>query len=143
MTPLSDKDVAVLSNGLPRHDDFGLWGRFVEAGCIATAVTLLLVHWERFFAYPAGISWWSPGFVVVRIAAADFVSGLIHWAADTWDSETMPLVGRRILRPFRVHHVNPGDFLRRRFLDTNGDVALFVIPFLAGMFWIPSTGVLG
>jgi plasmanylethanolamine desaturase len=136
MTSLSDKDATVLSVCLPGHDDFGLTRRFVEAGCIATAVSLLLVHWQRFFTLPASIPWWTLAFVAAGVVAADFLSGLIHWTADTWGSETMPIVGRRFLRPFRVHHVNPGDFLRRRFLDTNGDVAVIVIPFLAGMFWI-------
>jgi ubiquitin-conjugating enzyme E2 variant len=49
----------------------------------------------------------------------------------------MPLLGRRFVHPFRVHHVNPDDFLRRDFLDTNGDVALLVIPFLGGALWLP------
>ena len=43
-------------------------------------------------------------------------------------SETMPILGRRLLRPFRVHHVTPDDFLRRGFLTVNGDVALISIP---------------
>jgi ubiquitin-conjugating enzyme E2 variant len=137
----SDKDVAVPADALPRHDDFSLARRCTEAACIATAAVLLLVHWLRLLANPAGISWWLLPFVVAGIAAADFVSGLIHWAADTWGSETMPIVGRRILRPFRVHHINPADFLRRQFLDTNGDVAAIVILFLVGMFWIPGSSV--
>ncbi len=66
------------------------------------------------------------------------MSGIVHWIADTWGSETMPVLGRRLLRPFRVHHVNPGDFLRRDFIDTNGDVATLVIPFLASAFLIPT-----
>ncbi len=141
MTSISDSDVAVPAESLPRHDDFSGSRRVIEAACIAAAVILLLVHWARFFVDRASISWWSLAFVVVGIAAADFVSGLIHWAADTWGSETMPLVGRRILRPFRVHHVNPADFLRRQFLDTNGDVAAVVSLLVAGMFWLPAGGV--
>jgi ubiquitin-conjugating enzyme E2 variant len=110
--------------------------RLFEAGCLAAAVALLLFHWARFLALPASIPWWMLSFLVAGVVAADFLSGLVHWTADTWGNETMPIVGRRFLRPFRVHHVNPGDFLRRRFLDTNGDVALIVLPFLAGLFWI-------
>ncbi len=69
--------------------------------------------------------------------AADFTSGLIHWTADTWGSESMPILGRRFVRPFRVHHVNPNDFLRRSFLDTNGDVAAIVAGILALAVCIP------
>jgi ubiquitin-conjugating enzyme E2 variant len=51
----------------------------------------------------------------------------------------MPLLGRRFVHPFRVHHVNPEDFLRRRFLDTNGDVSMLSIPFLAAAHVLPLT----
>ena len=66
------------------------------------------------------------------IGAADFASGLVHWSADTWGRADFPIVGPRLLVPFRVHHVNPDDFLRRRFLDTNGDLATVAVPALAG-----------
>ena len=52
-------------------------------------------------------------------------------------SADLPVIGPRILVPFRVHHLNPDDFLRRTFLDTNGDVAaLAILPMLA-VLWIP------
>jgi plasmanylethanolamine desaturase len=89
------------------------------------------------------LHWWSLLFVVLGMAAADLLSGLVHWACDTWGSETMPVIGRRFLHPFRVHHVNPDDFLTRRFLNTNGDVAMLVLPVLASMFWIPLDSATG
>ena len=46
-----------------------------------------------------------------------------------------PVVGPRVLRPFRVHHVNPDDMLGRGFLDLNGDVALLTLPLLARRGW--------
>ena len=58
------------------------------------------------------------------VLIADFGSGLVHWGADTWGRDDLPVIGPRLLVPFRVHHVNPEDFLRRNFADTNGDVAL-------------------
>ena len=77
------------------------------------------------------------------MVAADFLSGLVHWAADTWGSERMPVIGRRLLHPFRVHHVNPDDFLRRRFVDTNGDVAVLVIPVLTAALALQLDGPWG
>ena len=73
--------------------------------------------------------------------AADLASGLVHWTADTWFSETMPVLGRRFLRPFRVHHVNPDDFLRRDFIDCNGDVAMLNIPFLTVALMLPGSTI--
>ena len=65
------------------------------------------------------------------VATADFGSGLVHWGADTWGRDDFPVVGQRLLVPFRVHHLNPDDFVRRSFIETNGDIALITIPVVA------------
>jgi plasmanylethanolamine desaturase len=83
--------------------------------------------WHTLLAIPAGM------------ILADFLSGLVHWGADTWGRESMPILGKRLLHPFRVHHVNPADFLRRRFFDTNGDVAFLAIPAMLVALQIPLT----
>jgi ubiquitin-conjugating enzyme E2 variant len=61
----------------------------------------------------------------------------VHWGADTWGRDDLPVIGRRLLVPFRVHHVNPDDLVLRRFLDANGDVALIYIPALLGFLAVP------
>ena len=81
--------------------------------------------------------WWTPLFLVGGILAADLGSGLVHWGADTWGRDDLPVIGHRLLVPFRVHHVNPDDFLRRTFVDTNGDVAFIAAVALAGLLAIP------
>lgn len=81
--------------------------------------------------------WWVPLTFVSGVAAADFASGLIHWAADTWGNDDLPVIGRRLLVPFRVHHVNPDDLLRRSFIDANGDPAFLVVPVLLGLLAVP------
>ena len=87
--------------------------------------------------------WWLPIALVAGVATADFLSGLIHWSADTWGRDDLPLVGQRLLVPFRVHHVNPDDFLRRSFIDTNGDVALVTIPIVVALLAVPLSGAWG
>ena len=121
---------------LPRHDEFSFGRRGVEVLAISAAVLMLAVHLVRVVRMPAH-EWWLPGVFVAGALAADFVSGLVHWTADTWGRETLPLIGRRLLRPFRVHHVNPDDFTRRRFLDVNGDVAMIVLPILVTALVFP------
>jgi len=81
--------------------------------------------------------WWVPLALVGGIAAADFGSGLVHWSADTWGRDDLPVIGHRLLVPFRVHHINPDDFIRRRFMDTNGDVAFIAAIVLGGFQAIP------
>lgn len=73
------------------------------------------------------LQWWVPVAFLAGVCLADLGSGLVHWGADTWGRDDLPILGPRLLVPFRVHHINPDDFLRRNFVDTNGDVALIAI----------------
>jgi plasmanylethanolamine desaturase len=104
---------------------------------IVLAAGLLVANVARGLATGIVLHWWTPLVVAGAACAADFVSGLVHWTADTWFSETMPVLGRRFLRPFRVHHLNPDDFLRRSFVDCNGDVAMLNTPLLVAALFIP------
>ena len=123
----------------PAHDPVGPLTRSVEVLSLAAAVVLLTTSGVRLVT-SANFTWGMPLVIVTIVAAglaADLLSGIVHWGADTWGRETLPVLGRRFLRPFRVHHINPGDFLRRDFIDCNGDVAMLVVPMLAAGFWIP------
>lgn len=64
-------------------------------------------------------------------------SALVHWLAETWGSEELPIVGPRFLRPFRVHHLTPTSFVECGFMDTNCDTALIGIPFLLSLYLLP------
>jgi ubiquitin-conjugating enzyme E2 variant len=122
---------------LPRHDVMGPVTRAIETLSIALAVALLASHAIRFASDPGWLSWGVPAAVMAGAVLADFGSGVVHWTADTWGSESMPVLGRRFLRPFRVHHVNPRDFLRRDFVDCNGDVAMITCPIFAAAWAVP------
>jgi ubiquitin-conjugating enzyme E2 variant len=126
-----------MSACLPGHDAISRTTRAVEIGSLAAALVLLLANIAHVFAAGLLLHWWAPVAVAAAAVAADFVSGLVHWTADTWFSETMPVLGRRFLRPFRVHHVNPDDFLRRDVIDCNADVAMLNIPILAAALTVP------
>jgi ubiquitin-conjugating enzyme E2 variant len=99
------------------------------AGVVAVAVRLVTA---------ADLSyWWTAPALLAGVLAADFGSGLVHWGADTWGRDDLPVIGPRLLVPFRVHHVNPDDFLRRSFVDTNGDLALLAAPMLGALYLVP------
>jgi hypothetical protein len=131
------------SSDPPKHDEMGFVIQSVEAISILAACTLIVIDALRFSRNPQILSWTTPVATLLALPAADFVSGLVHWTADTWGSEKWPFIGRRFLRPFRVHHINPHDFLRRNFVDTNGDVAMFCLPLLLAAFSIPLTNASG
>jgi ubiquitin-conjugating enzyme E2 variant len=125
------------SQSLPVHDEMGRATRVFEALAIVAASALVVVHVARFARVPEVFSWQLLAVAAAGLVAADLVSGLVHWTADTWGHQSMPFFGRRFLKPFRVHHVNPGDFLRRDFVDCNGDVAMLVCPILLGACMLP------
>ncbi len=106
---------------------------FAWIGCSLLVLTAAAVR----VSLAVELTWWVPLAVVAGIAAADFLSGLVHWLADTWGRADLPVIGARVLLPFRIHHINPDDFLRRSFPDTNGDSAAAVIPLLLFVLWIP------
>jgi hypothetical protein len=127
---------------LPGHDVVGGMTRAIEIVSLFAAVALLVANTARVFTEGLLLHWWSPLVIVGAALAADLVSGFVHWIADTWFSEAMPVLGRRFLRPFRVHHINPADFLDRDLVDCNGDVAMLNIPILVIALMLPD-GALG
>ena len=131
------------TSGPPGHDAVGGLTKVIEVISLIAAGELVVANVAHGLMTGLLTHWWSPLVIVVAALAADLVSGLVHWAADTWFSENMPVLGRRFLRPFRVHHINPDDFLRRDFVDCNGDVATLNIPILMAALAIPETVLSG
>jgi TMEM189-like protein len=122
---------------LPKHDVMGPVTRALEAASLAAAGLLVLWNAARLLREPNVWDWWLPLALLAGALAADLMSGLVHWAADTWGRESFPVLGPRFLKPFRVHHVNPDDILERDFVDLNGDVALLACPVLLGAALTP------
>ena len=122
---------------LPAHYELTRVQLVFSAASIAIAFLLLGIVGYRIVNGTDVARWWVPLAVIAGLAAADFTSGLVHWGADTWGRDDYPVIGHRLLVPFRVHHVNPDDFLRRRFIDTNGDVAFLAIPVLLALGAVP------
>lgn len=88
--------------------------------------------------------------IVLALPAADFLSGLVHWAADNWGSADWPFVGG-FVGPFRHHHVEPEAMTQHGFLRRFGDNVVAALPtfwfatladgdagwrVFAGVFWV-------
>ena len=85
--------------------------------------------------------------------AADLVTGIVHWACDTWGDERTRFVGAGLIKGFRDHHDDPRAMLDHDWIDVNAEpataacaaFALLAVPpvqewlgshaFLAGFCW--------
>jgi ubiquitin-conjugating enzyme E2 variant len=87
---------------------------------------------------PPGTGWKAALFVFGGLCLADFFSGLVHWAADTYGSPTMPIFGG-FVRTFREHHADQHDITRHDTIETNGDVCIFSSPVhFTFLVWVES-----
>lgn len=71
------------------------------------------------------------------LVGADLVSGLVHWAGDTWGTEDWPVIGARLIGPFRFHHEDPEEITLHGFFAINGSNCLVSLPLLAAACAIP------
>ena len=65
----------------------------------------------------------------LSLAIADFISGMIHWSADTWGTADTPIFGSLIIHGFREHHVDAKAITHHDFIQTNAMSSIAAIPF--------------
>jgi len=127
------KTVSVLSR-------YTAWHRIVDLVAIALFATLSL--WNLALL-AAGLGHWGQIASIATAAlaawlAVDLLSGVVHWAFDTWGSVHTPLVGARYIRPFREHHWDPHAMTRHDFVETNGSSCVAALPLLAVAAVLPT-----
>lgn len=111
------------------HEHVGVWAFFLLGAALA---------WRVLGALSMANAPWVLLALVAGYVAADFFSGFVHWAFDTWGSEDTPVLGPTFIVPFRIHHSDPEDITRHGFIATNGHNCLAVAPLLgAALFADP------
>jgi hypothetical protein len=79
----------------------------------------LEVLWSVLLAIPLGI------------VAGDFISGVVHWFADTYFTENTPIIGRSLVKPFRLHHIYPRDICTHNLVEIAGNSCILAVPVLS------------
>jgi ubiquitin-conjugating enzyme E2 variant len=79
----------------------------------------------------------------VGYLAADFLSGIVHWAGDRWGTEETFMLGPTIVKPFRDHHVDEKAITRHGFVETNGNNCMGTTVILVFSLLLPEDGLFG
>ena len=101
--------------------------RLEIAALLAGTAMLGITARRSLLALPEGALGKAALYCALGLCLADFISGLVHWSADTYGSPTMPIFGG-FVRTFREHHTDPKKITRHDFIETNGDVFIFSSP---------------
>jgi ubiquitin-conjugating enzyme E2 variant len=92
-------------------------GIVTAASLAATHVGALLLRVELAQLPALGLG------VVLGVLLADWLSGVVHWACDTWGDSRTPLLGANVIHNFREHHRRPQAMLEHDWIDVNGEAA--------------------
>jgi len=97
---------------------FHVAGAVINGGLTLAALGWLIATWDR---HPT--AWWGVALAVLAgLYVADLVSGLLHWAFDTWFHEDIKFVRRMVLQ-VREHHVYPQRIFRIHFTHDAGTLS--------------------
>lgn len=75
------------------------------------------------------------------ILLCDFITGLVHWAEDSFGTPETPIIGKLIIAPNWEHHQRGQAFLKKSWLASNWDlyainlIVLAVAAFFNALSW--------
>ena len=114
-------------------------GRYYWVELAGIVAWVVLFAWALWRLVPAIVEnpFWAAAMVMSGYVAADFLSGFVHWAGDTWGSYQTPVVGKALISGFRDHHVDELGITRHDPVDTNGNNCLIALPAMVFLVVVP------
>jgi ubiquitin-conjugating enzyme E2 variant len=92
---------------------------------------LLNLYWGSARLYELELLWMLALAVPLGLVSSDFVTGMLHWIADTYGSENTPVLGPSVVKPFRLHHLYPRDICTHNLVTTLGNSCIIAVPALS------------
>jgi ubiquitin-conjugating enzyme E2 variant len=115
--------------------------RALYAGAIVGSAALGAFHLVTLLAsLDPGSAWPTALGLTLGILAADLLTGLVHWACDTWGDDHTPWIGASVIRSFREHHRTPLAMLDHDWIEVNGQPAAAACLAFAAMAMAPIAG---
>ena len=116
--PLATAEAFAVAPYTPSEVRFHLIGAMLNGAVTLGGLIWVIATWS------SGVpSWpWVVLAVLAGIYAADLVSGLLHWAFDTWFDENIAFLRRMVLQ-VREHHVYPHHIFRISFWHDAGTLS--------------------
>ncbi len=112
----------------PRSYSYARSHRIAEVcGLCFGSALLLFTAWRAANGLSEGVLGLALACVFAGLCLADWVSGFVHWSADSYGHPGMPIFGG-FVRTFREHHSDQLDITRHDAIETNGDVFIFSSP---------------
>jgi TMEM189-like protein len=102
----------------PSEVRFHLIGGVLNGAVTLGGLVWLFAAWRE--SPPAWL--WAVLAILAGIYAADLVSGLLHWAFDTWFDENITFLRRMVLQ-VREHHIYPHRIFHISFLHDAGTLS--------------------
>jgi ubiquitin-conjugating enzyme E2 variant len=106
----------------------------------------LNLYWASSRLYELKLTWLLTLAIPLGVILGDFVSGIVHWAADSYGSEDMRVIGPSLVKPFRLHHIYPRDICTHGLVETTGNVCILAVPLLSVTLYLmrllPGSGLL-
>jgi hypothetical protein len=83
-----------------------------------------------------GWLWLIIPLIPLGILLGDFVSGFVHWAADSYFHYDTPLIGAAFIKPFRLHHTFPKDICAHNLVSVTGNTCILAVPVMFGCLFL-------